>query len=61
MFHGFSGCDTVSSFSGKGKKSAFDTWKAFSDATNGFIAALAGNVEESTEYLEKFVVAMYDR
>ena len=29
MFHAFTGCDTVSSFAGKGKKTAFDTWKIF--------------------------------
>lgn len=29
MFHAFTGCDTVSFFGGKGKKTAWDTWKAY--------------------------------
>ena len=26
FFHAFTGCDTVSSFHGKGKRKAWDTW-----------------------------------
>ena len=33
MFHAFTGCDTVSFFGGRGKKTAWDTWKAYHDAT----------------------------
>ena len=29
MFHTFTGCDTVSSFSSKGKRSAWETWDVF--------------------------------
>ena len=36
MFHAFTGCDTVSSFAGKGKKTAFDTWRSFNAATEVF-------------------------
>ncbi len=28
MFHAYTGCDTVSSFATRGKKTAWDTWKA---------------------------------
>ena len=33
MFHAFTGCDTVSSFLCKGKKSAWQTWIHFDDVT----------------------------
>ena len=36
MFHAFTGCDTVSSFAGKGKKTALDTWRSFNAATEVF-------------------------
>ena len=29
MFHALTGCDTVSFFAGRGKKTAWDVWKAF--------------------------------
>ena len=29
MFHAFSGCDTVSAFCGRGKKTAWITWEEF--------------------------------
>ena len=35
--HAFTGCDTVvSAFCGKGKKSAWQTWEVFPDATDVF-------------------------
>ena len=33
FFHALTGCDTTSSFKGKGKKSAWQTWKSFQAAT----------------------------
>ena len=36
FWYAFTGCDTVSSFSGKGKKIAWNTWKAFPEATDTF-------------------------
>mgnify|MGYP000079044939 FL=1 len=33
MFHAFTGCDTVSFFGGRGKRTAWDTWKACDDVT----------------------------
>ena len=42
MFHAFTGCDTVSFFFGdRGKKTAWNTWKAYQDVTPAF-CALAG-------------------
>ena len=38
MFHAFTGCDAVSSFGGRGKKTAWDTWKTYKDVTAAFCA-----------------------
>ena len=36
MFHALTGCDTFSSFSGKGKKTAWNAWNAFPEVTDTF-------------------------
>ena len=36
FFHAFTGCDTVSAFRGKGKKSAWQAWSVFEEATEVF-------------------------
>ena len=36
LFHAFTGCDTVSAFHGKGKKSAWYTWTAYGELTDAF-------------------------
>ena len=36
VFLAFTGCDTVSAFSGGGKKSAWETWKSLSEVTIAF-------------------------
>ena len=38
MFHAFTGCDNVSSFGGRGKKTAWDTWNTYDDVTPAFCA-----------------------
>ena len=35
-FHAFIGCDVVSAFGGKGKKSAWQTWDVFDEVTETF-------------------------
>jgi len=42
MFHTYTGCDTVSSFATKGKKTAWDTWKSYNEVTTTFFALSAG-------------------
>lgn len=37
VFHSFTGCDTTSSFLGKGKKTAWEAWKSLPDVTNAFL------------------------
>ena len=64
MFHSFTGCDNVSSFNGKGKKSAWDIWNVYEDATKAFISLssapqLVGG--EDFSIIERFVVLLYDR
>ena len=36
LFHAFTGCDAVSVFHGKGKKSAWGTWTAYGELTDAF-------------------------
>lgn len=63
VFHSFTGCDTVSAFAGRGKKSAWNTWQVFPEVTNAFESLLL--MEETSETvmaaLERFVVLLYDR
>ncbi len=37
MFHSLTGCDTVSSFAGHGKKSCWDVWKSFPQLTDTYL------------------------
>ena len=63
-FHAFSGCDTVSGFRGKGKKSFFNTWKIFPEVTNTFckLSQFPAIIEEDDiQQLEKCVVVLYDK
>ena len=41
----FSGCDTVSSFNGKGKRSAWDTCQVYQDVTEVFKNMSSGSIE----------------
>ena len=51
MFHAFTGCDTVSSFLGKGKKSAWQTSIHYDDVTTAFLAC-SSTSEESQEWID---------
>ena len=65
MFHAFTGCDTVSFFGGKGKKTAWNTWKAYKEVTPAFCALAAKpspqTIQEWLGLLERFVILLYDR
>ena len=64
MFHALTGCDTVSSFRGRGKKTAWSAWMAYPAATDIFVSLLSQPVEISEEALhkiERFVVLMYSK
>ena len=64
FFHALTGCDVVSGFRGKGKKSAWQTWNVCDEAS-GVFSKLSHYppvvANEDLDILEKFVVMMYDR
>ena len=64
FFHALTGCDMVSYFSGKGKKTAFQAWKCYPEATDVFCTLSSPQTtlsEEQFRVLERFVVIMYSR
>jgi hypothetical protein len=64
FFHAFTGCDTVSSFSHKGKKTAWETWMAFPHVTEAFVtlSSIPESIpDECMVQLERFVVLLYCR
>ena len=64
-FHAFTGCDNVSSFGGRGRKTAWETWKVFPEVSDAFLEVtniIGGEVSDACVIqLERFVVLMYDR
>lgn len=64
FFHAFTGCDTVSSFGGRGKRKAFETWNIYPDVTYAFLALSYCPSDISKpcmDRLERFVILLYDR
>ena len=65
FFHSLTGCDTVSFFGGKSKKTSWNTWKFYDLVTPAFCALAATPSTECIEQwlplLERFVVLLYDR
>ena len=64
MFHAFTGCDTISSFAGRGKKTAWNTWNIFPEVTAAFedLLHMQESIRNATiSTLQRFVVFMYDR
>ena len=64
MLHALTGCDTISFFSGKGKRTALDTWSVF-PAVPGVLVDLS-SVQKSIpdDYMpliERFVVLLQSR
>ena len=51
LFHAISGCDTVSSFLGRGKKSAWLAWSSFPSVTDAFLDLSLQPVDVSSETL----------
>jgi len=62
FFHALTGCDNVSYFSGKGKKTAFQAWTCFPETTEVF-KSLSSPIHTVNEVqmntLERFIVIMY--
>ena len=65
FFHAFTGCDTVSCFGGRGKKTAWETWKSDDGVTAAFGALSATpnstTIDECIAPLQRFVALLYDR
>ena len=64
FFHAFTGCDVVSAFRGKGKKTAWQTWNVCPEVTSVFCKLSKYPPELSQldqEILEMFVIVMYDK
>ena len=64
MFDALTGCDTVSFFSGRGKKTAWDVWKVFPELTPVLKALLMLPVDiddTCLDVIERFVILLYDR
>lgn len=64
MFHALTGCDTVSFFGGRGKKTAWDTWVVFPELTpvlRSLKSSPANIADDSMDVIERFVVLLYDR
>ena len=64
MFHALTGCDTVSAFTGHGKKTAWVTWSSFPELTEALLTLSftpPSIPEETMRVVERFVILMYDK
>ena len=64
FFHAISGCDTVSSFLGRGKKSAWLAWSSFPSVRYAFLDLSMQPTcvnSDTLEKIERFIVIMYSR
>jgi hypothetical protein len=64
MFHSLTGCDTVSSFTGRGKKTCWDVWNMFEQVTQSLLNLAAAPAEiQLTELqtIQRFTVLFYSR
>ena len=64
LFHAITGCDTVSGFRGRGKKTAWTAWLSYPEVTETFLTLLSTPVEIDESILEKiqrFIVVMYSK
>ena len=57
------GCDTVSSFAGRGKKMVWEIWKTFNEVTSALctLASTPSSVDDQLKLLERFVILLYGR
>ena len=63
MFHAFTGCDTVSAFAHKGKKTCWSVWNTFNELTETLlqISDSSSAVDQTAlDTIERFVILMYD-
>ena len=63
MFHAYTGCDTISSFNTRGKKTAWDIWKVLEEVTPIFFALSTGPTEVTCDHealIERFTILLYN-
>ena len=64
LFHAFTGCDTVTFFSRKGKRTAWDTWIAYEMLILLSVPWQTGQlyktIQEWLPPLDRFVILLYD-
>ena len=63
LFHALTGCDTVSSFANRGKKSAWSVWNSFPSFTTALLdlSRSPDSISDSTfKVLEQFVILLFD-
>lgn len=58
VFDAFTGCDTVSCFSGKGKNAAWITYMAYEEATTAFLELSNSPDDVSEECLRELATAI---
>ena len=64
MFHSLTGCDTVSSFVGRGKKTAWSVWNVMPQLTDAILTVSSAPSEMEEDVLrtiERFIILLYDR
>ncbi|KAG7155211.1 hypothetical protein Hamer_G025546 [Homarus americanus] len=65
IFHTFTGCNAVSYFGGRGKRTAWETWNAYGGVTAAFCALAARpspeSIEEHMGLLGHFIDVLYNR
>ena len=65
MFHPLTGCDTVSSFAGHGKNTAWSTWEPLPELTDALLMFVGGPKEIprwcNECSIERFVILLFDR
>ena len=64
FFHAVTGCDTVSAFSERGKKGAYEAWKSFPQISASFahLSARPDSISGADfEMIGKFVILLYSR
>jgi hypothetical protein len=62
MFHELTGCDTVSCFHGKGKKSAWAAWNSYPEVTDALVNMKDVEydvTEADLRIIERFIIFMY--
>lgn len=63
MFQALTGCNTVSRFSGHGKKAEWSTWKSVLELTDALLMLANGpkEIPDDAVNIERFVILLFDR